>query len=130
MERLLKTTPATEISVHDNFSRGALKKVLKDSSLKDMRKAVEAMARRVDKHFIDDDNPGGVGGLGGGGGGHHNPDPATAALVASVWRDLTAELKREIMRATELMAKSYGGTGLSLEYTAGDVEGTCARAKH
>ncbi|WVO23559.1 uncharacterized protein IAS62_004914 [Cryptococcus decagattii] len=57
VDRLLQSTPANEVSLHHSYSRSALKKVLKDHGAKDMRKAVETMSRRVDKHFADDEEP-------------------------------------------------------------------------
>jgi hypothetical protein len=134
VERLLKTTAPKDVSMNNNYSKSTLKKILKDLGTKDMRKAVETMARRVDKHFTHDEEGalGGVGvpGLGNsGGGGHsHASDPATQALIASVWRDLTAEMVRETTRAIDLMEKCYD-SNLHLDYTLRDLESTCARAK-
>jgi len=112
----LRTTPAAEISLHNSFKRSALKKVLKDNGVKDMRKAVETMSKRVDKHFTDDDA------LSAGEGPNH-------ALIQTVWRDVTAGLKRETDRAREMISKSYGDSGLGLEYGSTDVEAACKRAK-
>ncbi|KAL1407120.1 hypothetical protein Q8F55_006534 [Vanrija albida] len=131
VERLLKTTPANEVSVHDGCSKSNLKKVLKETTAKDMRKAVETMARRVDKHFNEEETATGVGAVVSGGGSSVTPsDPATAALIAAVWRELSAGLRREVERATTIMGKSYADSGLSLEYTAQDVDTACRRAKH
>lgn len=120
VERQLKTTPASEVAMHSAHSRSTLKKVLKETGAKDMRKAVEVMARRVDKHFSDDDGSGTA---------TYTHDAATAALVAAVWREITAALVEQTTRATDIMAGSYGDSGLSLEFSARDVESTCARAK-
>jgi hypothetical protein len=129
VERLLKTTRPNEVAMHPSYSKSALKKVLKDTGAKDMRKSVEAMARRVDKHFThdDDSNPGGVGGPG-------NPnnhtafDPATQALIAHVWRELSSELARETTRAIDTIAKCYENS-LTLDYTLRDLESAYQRAK-
>lgn len=112
--------------MHSAYSRSALKKVLKDTGSKDMKKAIEAMARRVDKHFNDDES-------GAGGDLHHTshagqPDAATAALMASVWRDITSALSGEIGRATQLMSASYATSGLALEYGPKEVEAVCQRS--
>lgn len=96
--------------------------MLKESGAKDMRKAIEAMARRVDKHFSDDDGSGSSTTT-------HVHDPATAALIASVWREITSALHAEVTRATDMIAGSYGDSGLSLEYNAREVESICTRAK-
>lgn len=111
--------------MHSAYSRSALKKVLKETGSKDMKKAIEAMARRVDKHFNDDES--GPGDL------HHTAhtgpaDAATAALMASVWREITSSLSGEIARATQLMSASYATSGLALEYGPKDVEVMCQRS--
>ncbi|GMK58498.1 hypothetical protein CspeluHIS016_0505300 [Cutaneotrichosporon spelunceum] len=126
VERQLKTTPPNEVNMHSAYSRSSLKKVLKDTGSKDMKKAVEAMARRVDKHFNDDES-----GLGGDS--YHGQvsgpaDAAIAALMASVWREITAALSGEVERAQKLMASCYSTSGLALEFGTKDVEAVCQRA--
>jgi hypothetical protein len=118
VERLLKTTPPSEVSLHNSYSRSALKKVLKDNGAKDMRKAIETMSKRVDKHFGDDDAP--TSGA---------ADAGTQALIQTVWKEVTAGLRRETDRAREMIGKSYGDSGLGLEYGPADVEAACKRAK-
>jgi hypothetical protein len=78
-----------------------------------MRKAVDVMAKRVDKQFADEDMA----------------DPVMAALVQTVWKEVTAELKKETTRAQEMIAKSYADSGLGLEFGPGDVEAACKRVK-
>lgn len=87
--------------------------MLKDNDAKDMRKAVDAMSKRVDKQFADEDTT----------------DPVMAALIQTVWKEVAAELKRETVRAQELIAKSYGDSGLSLDFGPVEVEAACKRAK-
>jgi hypothetical protein len=82
-----------------------------------MRKAIETMSKRVDKHFTDDEASAGT------------VDSSTQALIQVVWKELTAGLKRETERAREIVAKSYGDSGLGLEYGPADVEAACKRAK-
>jgi hypothetical protein len=94
-----------------------LKKVLKDSGAKDMRKAVEAMSKRVDKHFTNEDDP------------STNHDAATGEMIQTIWREITNELKRETTRAIGIIGSSYSDAGLGLEYGPGDVEAVCKRYK-
>ncbi|OCF36139.1 exocyst protein [Kwoniella heveanensis CBS 569] len=131
IERLMATTPANEVSLHQSYSRSALKKVLKDNGGKDMRKAIDVISKRVDKHFAaDDDDPSSTGnhtsgGINGGGaGGSHN-----AQLVQTVWKEITAELMRETKRAQEIIGKSYADSNLGLEFGPVDIEAACKRAK-
>lgn len=85
VDRLLQSTPANEVSLHHSYNRSALKKILKDHGAKDMRKAVETMSRRVDKHFADDEEP--------------NTSTANTALISIIWKELTKEFAKEILRA-------------------------------
>lgn len=71
------------------------------------------MAKRVDKQFADEDMA----------------DPVMAALVQTVWKEVTAELKKETTRSQEMIAKSYADSGLGLEFGPGDVEAACKRVK-
>ena len=103
--------------MHNAYSRSNLKKVLKDTGgSKDLRKAIEAMSKRVDKHFADDESPSSL-------------DASTRALISTVWRELSLGLKGEVAKATEMIKASYGDSGLSLEYTVSEVEGICKRTR-
>ncbi|KAK8845463.1 hypothetical protein IAR55_006176 [Kwoniella newhampshirensis] len=124
IERLLQTTPPNEVSLHQSYNRSALKKVLKDHGAKDMRKAIEAMSKRVDKHFEDDDDgPSTISGGNGSGGGQN------AVLIQTVWKEITNELLKETTRAVGIINKSYGDSGLSLEFGGGDVDLACKRVR-
>ena len=87
--------------------------MIKENDAKDMRKAVEAMSRRFDKQFSDEDNT----------------DPFMAALSQTVWKEVTGELKRETSRAQEMIAKSYADSNLGLDFGPADVEAACKRVK-
>ncbi|ORY34282.1 exocyst complex component Sec3-domain-containing protein [Naematelia encephala] len=115
VERLLQTTPATEISLHSTHSRSTLKKVLKDVTAKDMRKAIDALSKRVDKHFYDDDTV--------------SQDPRAVQLVGVVWRELCNKLKSEIARDEGYLKACYPDSGLSLDFGISDIDAACKRAK-
>ena len=145
MERLLKTTAPTEIQNNGNYSKSALKKVVKEYNAKDIRKQVDALFKRVEKHFEDDggasssvgglqpgsalpssrlvSNPGVVpdGLLNGGGAG--------GVVVAGVWK----ACEEEVLRITELFQKRigqcYGNSGVLLEYGTSDVRDGFKRHK-
>jgi hypothetical protein len=84
-----------------------------------MKKAVDAMSKRVDKHFTEEDAIG-AGGV---------VDPATTALLQAVWLEVTKDLKKETARDDKMIRDSYKEGGLDLEFGAGDVEAACKRAK-
>ena len=54
---MLKTTAPSEISSNSSYSKSALKKVVKEYNAKDIRKYVDALFKRVEKHFGDADDP-------------------------------------------------------------------------
>lgn len=112
---MLQNTPPSEISIHPTYSRSTLKKILRDFSIKDMKKAVDALSKRVDKHFTDDEAVG--------------VDPATAVMIQAVWAEVTKDLKRETARDDKMIRDSYKEGGLDLEFGAGDVEAACKRVK-
>jgi len=117
VDRVLQNTPPTEVSLHPSASKSALKKLLKDYTAKDMRKAVEAMAKRVDKQFSHDDDTSTA------------PDPVSVEVINTVWKAITLELKKETGRAQDLIGRCYSDSNLGIEYGPGDVEAACKRAK-
>ncbi|KIJ46415.1 hypothetical protein M422DRAFT_140811, partial [Sphaerobolus stellatus SS14] len=70
VERLLKTTAPSEISNNSSYNKSALKRVVKEYNAKDMRRHVDALFKRVEKHFADSNED-----LGG----------SSATLVKNVW---------------------------------------------
>lgn len=117
VDRVMQTTPANEISLHPACSKSALKKVLRDYSAKDMRKSVDAMAKRVDKHFTNEDDPSSL------------SDPSIAIVVTTVWKEISSELKRETGRIQEMIGRCYSDSNLGIEYGPVEVEAACKRAK-
>lgn len=114
---MLQTTPPGEVSLHPSCSKSVLKKLLKDYTAKDMRKAVDAMAKRVDKQFSHDDD------------GASAPDPISVEVINTVWKAITSELKKEAGRAQESIGRCYSDSNLGIEYGPGEVEVACKRAK-
>ena len=77
MDRLLKTAAPTEVASNSNYNKAALKKVVKEYSAKDVRKNIDVLFRRVEKHFIE--------------GNQHDSQEVSTNLVIKVWR--ACELK-------------------------------------
>lgn len=119
IERLLQTTAPTEIANNSSYGKSALKKVVKEYSNKDVRKQIESLFKRVEKHFNSDalDKPtaddGGI--------------IAPGTVLAEVWK----ACEDELLRITELFSKRisqcYGDSGITLDYTVVDVEGAFKR---
>ncbi|KAJ6519655.1 exocyst complex component sec3 subunit [Mycena sanguinolenta] len=120
VERLLKTTAPSEISTNPSYNKSALKKVVKEYNAKDVRKHVDALFKRVEKHFTEasekttTEESGGI---------------APGTVMVGVWK----ACEEELLRITELMAKRisqcYADSGVTLDYSAADVEGAFRRQR-
>ena len=145
---MLKTTAPTEVQNNSSYSKAALKKVTKEYGSRDVRKHVDALFKRVEKHFEDDggaaSNVGGVqpgsalptsrqvpnsafdpdvlsnGGVGVGAGG---------AVVAGVWKACEDELMKMTELFRERIAQCYANSGVWLEYGPADVRSAFKRHK-
>ncbi|OBZ79929.1 Exocyst complex component 1 [Grifola frondosa] len=116
VERLLKTTAPSEISSNSSYSKSALKKVVKEYNSKDVRKHIDALFKRVEKHFTEASEKTTTEDAGA------NTGIASGTVMVGVWK----ACEEELLRITELFSKRisqcYKDTGVSLEYTAADVE--------
>ena len=106
---MLSTSNPLDVSRDSNHNKAALKKVLKDFSGKDVRRCVDAMYKRVEKHFEEE----GSGGAGG------SALPGTVS--AEVWKACEDELVNITERFRTLVSKCYGGDG-GMEFGVPDVE--------
>jgi len=118
VERLLKTTAPTEISSNSSYNKSALKKVVREYNTKDVRKHVDALFKRVEKHFTEasekttTEESGGI---------------APGTVMVGVWKACEEELLRETDGFAKRIAQCYGDSGMTLEYSAADVEGAFRR---
>jgi len=146
---LLKTTAPTEVQNNSTYSKSALKKVVKEYNAKDVRKNIDALFKRVEKHFEDEGgtSSSNLGGLQPGSAlptsklgpnSAFGPDSllngnasggAGGAVVAGVWK----ACEEEVLRITELfqkrIAQCYANSGVSLEYGPADVRDAFKRHK-
>ncbi|KAJ6627091.1 exocyst complex component sec3 subunit [Mycena sp. CBHHK59/15] len=103
--RLLKTTAPSEVSTNASYNKSALKKVVKEYNGKDIRKHVDALFKR---------DRGGI---------------APGTVMVGVWK----ACEEELLRITDLVAKRisqcYADSGVTLDYTATDVEGAFRRQR-
>ena len=118
MERNLKTTAPAQISNMPGYGKSALKKVVKEYDAKDIRKHVDALFTRVEKHFDEASEKAMAAETGG-------IPPGT--VMVGVWK----ACEEELLRITELfnkrLAQCYAESGVSLEYTPADVEAAFRR---
>jgi len=118
VERLLKTTAPTEVANNSIYNKSALRKVVREYSSKDLRKQVDALFLRVGKHFSEAS-------------GKSTTDDSGVIVPGTVLVGVWKACEEELLRITDLFTKRisqcYSDTGVSLEYTASDVEAAFRR---
>lgn len=119
VERLLKTTAPSEISANSTYSKSALKKVVKEYTAKDVRKHIDALFKRVEKHFEEASEK------------TTTEESAVGIAAGSVMVGVWKACEDELLRITELFSKRinqcYNSANVSLEYSAADVEAAFKR---
>lgn len=111
IEQLLATTPASEISLHSQYTKSAAKRVISSMDRKDLKRAIEALSKRVEKHFID----------------ITNPSADNAVVVGNVWKACEDEVLKSVGSWKALTDKCYGAEGVSLEISQEDVHSSFSR---
>ncbi|CAE6412634.1 unnamed protein product [Rhizoctonia solani] len=112
VERLLQTTAPSEVTNNSSFSRSALKKVVKEYDSRDMRKNIDGLYKRVEKHFDAEEGsalPPGQSGV-------------AAPVLVGVWNACEEQLLRLTDKWIKLINQCYPDSGVSLEYTTGEVK--------
>ncbi|KAG8893136.1 hypothetical protein FRC00_010965, partial [Tulasnella sp. 408] len=112
VERMLQTAPPSEVLGSNAYGRSALKRVLKDFDSKDIRKSIEALFKRIEKHF-DEDGEMVV---------SSTSKVVAGTVMAAVWQACDEEIVRETQRFSKIISQCYGDSGLSLDYSVADVE--------
>lgn len=110
IDRLLqqRTTPISEIVTKPNYTKSVLKRVLKEYNAKDVRRHVDALFKRVEKHYTDEDLP-----------------AKSAVLLKAVWMACEVEMVKCTERFVKIIALCYKdalGGSAGLEYSVQDVE--------
>ena len=98
VEALLKTGPADEVSFHVQFSKGALKDVIRKYPGKEIKKGLESLYKRVDKHFTEEES-----------------------LMQVVWRGIQEECCNQSRKYEELIAKCYPEVSIRLDFTVKEL---------
>ncbi|KDQ63382.1 hypothetical protein JAAARDRAFT_53605 [Jaapia argillacea MUCL 33604] len=118
VERLLKTTAPTEVSNNGSYNKSSLKKVTKEYNGKDIRKYVDALFGRVEKHFTEASEKATT---------EKTSGITPGTVMVGVWK----ACEEELLRITDLFSKRisqcYAESGVSLEYTPADVEAAFRR---
>ncbi|KAF8640686.1 hypothetical protein AX17_000342 [Amanita inopinata Kibby_2008] len=120
VERLMKNQDSSDIANNGSYSKHALKKVIKEYNSKDIRKHVDALYKRVEKHFTEASEKA------------TTEDSGTIApgpVVVGVWKACEDELMRITDLFSKRIAQCYDGSGIALEYTSADVEAAFRRQR-
>ncbi|KAG2120700.1 exocyst complex component Sec3-domain-containing protein [Suillus discolor] len=113
IERLLTTTAPTEVSKNSNYNRSSLKKVVKEFDGKDIRKHIDALFKRVEKHFTEAEEKATK---------EESSGIAPGTVMVGVWKTCEEELQRMTENFNKRISQCYADSGVSLEYTSADVE--------
>ncbi|GAA5947406.1 hypothetical protein JCM3765_001664 [Sporobolomyces pararoseus] len=106
LEQLLRTTPPTEVSLHSAYTKSALRRTLSDVRPKDLRKAIDALYKRVDKHFGADIS---------------SPSAEHTDVLKTVWKACEDELTRLTTNWRTLVQKCYPDEKNGLEVSRTDI---------
>ncbi|GAA5845649.1 hypothetical protein JCM5353_001250 [Sporobolomyces roseus] len=114
LEQLLRTTPPTEVSLHSAYTKSSLRRILSDVRAKDLRKAIDALYKRVDKHFGADIS---------------SPAAEHTDVLRTVWKACEDELARLTTNWKGLVQKCYPDEKTGLEVSRTDIHNFFANAQ-
>lgn len=107
------------MSSNSNFNKSALKKIVKDYTAKDIRKHIDVLAKRVEKHFTDAEKA--------------SADDASGVLSGKVLIGVWNSCEEEFVKLTETWSSRitllYGDIGVTLEYSTAEVESAFRKQK-
>ena len=95
---MLQTTPPEEIGFHTSFNKANAKKVTSLYPAKEIRRNLELLYVRVQKHF-----------------------GADSSLVQVIWRAVQEQFLRESTMMTEAILKIYPNSDIQLSYSVNDA---------
>ncbi|KAJ2962979.1 hypothetical protein NQZ79_g1897 [Umbelopsis isabellina] len=98
VETMMKTSTAEEVSFHMNYNKAQLRKVIAQYPAKEIKKSLEQLYKRVDKHFSEEEG-----------------------LLQVVWRGIQEEFIRQHEKMEDLIRQCYPDANVSLEFTIQDL---------
>ncbi|KAI7862974.1 exocyst complex component Sec3-domain-containing protein, partial [Spinellus fusiger] len=98
VEAMMHTSTPEEVSFHINYNKAQLRKVISMYPAKEIKKSLEQLYRRVDKHFSEEEG-----------------------LLQVVWRGIQEDFIRQHERMEDLIQKCYPDAGAHLEFTIQDL---------
>lgn len=118
VERLLKTTAPSEVQKNSSYNKSALKRVLKEFDGKDVRKHIDVLFRRVEKHFTEAEENTTR---------EESSGITPGTVMVGVWKACEEELQRMTENFNAKLSQCYSESGLSLEYNSSDVDAAFKR---
>ncbi|CAO3618885.1 unnamed protein product [Mucor fragilis] len=100
VEQMTHTSTPEEVSFHMNYNKTQLRRVIMMYPPKEIKKSLEQLYKRVDKHFSEEEG-----------------------LLQVVWRGIQEEFIRQHEKMEDLINKCYPDAGARLEFTIQDLLG-------
>ncbi|KZT54682.1 hypothetical protein CALCODRAFT_377065 [Calocera cornea HHB12733] len=119
VDKTLQISSAQDVLANSVFSKSNLKRIVKDFNSKDMRKIIDALFKRVEKHFVAAEGTAAAG--------KGEASIASDPILPGVWKACEEEMVRQTERFSGLIKLVYGDAGIALEYTVQDVQAACRR---
>lgn len=117
LDRVAKELNAGEITSNSNFTKASLRKILKDYNSKDIRKCVDVLSKRVEKHFTDGEKA------------DESNSAISGKVLLEVWKACEGEFVTLTETWTSRISQWYSDSGITLEFTRTDVEAAFRRQK-
>ena len=106
VDLLMRSTPANEIALHAAYSKSSFKRLAKEYTTKEVRKSIDALSKRVQKHFADDEDSASQSGADGG-----------EDVLLLVWRSCEDNAAKEIDRFARIIRDVLPDGSVTLEIT-------------
>ncbi|KAI6162084.1 exocyst complex component Sec3-domain-containing protein [Pisolithus thermaeus] len=114
----ISTTAPSEVQKNSSYNKSALKRVLKEFDGKDVRKHIDVLFRRVEKHFTEAEENTTR---------EESSGITPGTVMVGVWKACEEELQRMTENFTAKLSQCYSESGLSLEYSSSDVDAAFKR---
>ncbi|RKP02523.1 hypothetical protein CXG81DRAFT_10685 [Caulochytrium protostelioides] len=98
IQTLLKTHGPEEIAFYMQYNKSQLRDVLHKHTARDVRKGLETMYKKIQKHFTEEES-----------------------LLQVLWHGVLEALLKQVQLFTSLIALCYPGSKIELEFTAQDI---------
>ncbi|KAI9311228.1 exocyst complex component Sec3-domain-containing protein [Dichotomocladium elegans] len=100
VDQLMHTSTPEEVQFHVNYNKAQLRKVISMYPAKEIKKSLEQLYKRVDKHFSEEEG-----------------------LLQVVWRGIQEEFIQQHEKMEDLIQKCYPDARVHLEFTIQDLLG-------